>query len=60
VWFPSEGSPLDGEVKDIRSGDQAPANAESWQPPESDRAVRIEWNEAAYQALLSNPAYQES
>lgn len=34
VWFPAE----DGadEVKDIRSGEQAPADAAAWQPPEQD------------------------
>ncbi len=30
VWFSS------GEVKDIRSGDQAPADPDSWQPPLND------------------------
>jgi histidyl-tRNA synthetase len=32
VWFPGEPD----EVKDIRSGDQVPANPASWLPPESD------------------------
>ncbi|HZC72462.1 MAG TPA: histidine--tRNA ligase [Jatrophihabitans sp.] len=32
VWFPGE----QHEVKDIRSGDQAPADASTWQPPDSD------------------------
>jgi histidyl-tRNA synthetase len=32
VWFPGEPH----EVKDIRSGDQVPADPASWQPPESD------------------------
>jgi len=39
VWFIGDGSD-DGEgdsVKDIRSGDQLPASAENWTPPESDR-----------------------
>ena len=60
VWFPAEAGGLDGEVKDIRSGDQLPALVETWQPPEEDRTVRIEWNEEAYQALLCNPAYIDS
>lgn len=40
VWFPSaEG---DGEVKDIRSGEQVPADADAWNPPADDLTVRIE------------------
>ena len=39
VWFPSsEGS---DEVKDIRSGEQAPADATTWEPPAEDRWIRI-------------------
>jgi histidyl-tRNA synthetase len=34
VWFPGSDGP--DEVKDIRSGEQAPADPASWQPPESD------------------------
>ena len=30
VWF------SDGSVKDIRSGDQVPADADSWRPPDAD------------------------
>jgi histidyl-tRNA synthetase len=33
VWFPS---PDGDEVKDIRSGDQTPADPQTWTPPESD------------------------
>ncbi|GAA4424253.1 histidine--tRNA ligase [Georgenia halophila] len=39
VWFPGE-HPA-GEVKDIRSGDQAPADAETWQPPAADLWPRV-------------------
>jgi len=60
VWFPSGAGGMDGEVKDIRSGEQVPAQAESWQPPQEDLSVRIEWNEEAYQALLRNPAYTDA
>ncbi len=35
VWFPGEDAP--DQVKDIRSGDQTDADADSWQPPEQDR-----------------------
>ena len=59
VWFPSADGTSDGEVKDIRSGAQAPASVDTWQAPEEDRAVRIVWNEAAYQELLRNPIYTE-
>jgi histidyl-tRNA synthetase len=37
VWFPGEPD----EVKDIRSGDQVPADAATWQPPEADRIPHI-------------------
>lgn len=36
VWFPGAGDGGD-EVKDIRTGDQVPADAATWDPPESDR-----------------------
>jgi len=35
VWFPSAGESGD-EVKDIRSGEQVPADAASWTPPAED------------------------
>ena len=37
VWFGG----MDGEVKDIRSGDQLAATASSWEPPAEDRTVRV-------------------
>jgi histidyl-tRNA synthetase len=37
VWFP--GSPA--EVKDIRSGDQVPADPASWTPPEEDLRPQV-------------------
>lgn len=39
VWFPGEDG--DGEVKDIRSGDQAPADADTWQPPAQDLRPQV-------------------
>ncbi|MEJ5944633.1 histidine--tRNA ligase [Pseudokineococcus basanitobsidens] len=47
VWFP----PRDGadgeahEVKDIRSGEQLPADPASWVPPEQDARPRVGWVE---------------
>ncbi len=46
VWFPGAASidgaeAGDGEVKDIRSGEQALANADSWNPPVEDLKPRI-------------------
>jgi histidyl-tRNA synthetase len=40
VWFPGDG---DGahEVKDIRTGDQGPADPDRWSPPEGDLAPRM-------------------
>ncbi|NDJ36445.1 MAG: histidine--tRNA ligase [Chloroflexi bacterium] len=40
VWFP--GTDGADEVKDIRSGDQSPADPASWEPPAEDWHVRIE------------------
>lgn len=48
VWFPGDpagagtggagtGGAATGEVKDIRSGEQAPADADTWAPPAADR-----------------------
>lgn len=39
VWFP--GADGADEVKDIRSGDQAPADAAAWAPPEQDLWPRV-------------------
>jgi histidyl-tRNA synthetase len=40
VWFPGAEGAAD-EVKDIRSGDQAPADAATWQPPAADLHPQI-------------------
>ncbi len=39
VWFPGEGG---DEVKDIRSGEQGPADAATWEPPADDLWPRVE------------------
>ena len=36
VWFPASGGQRNDSVKDIRSGDQAVADASSWLPPADD------------------------
>ncbi|HWV77604.1 MAG TPA: histidine--tRNA ligase, partial [Isoptericola sp.] len=48
VWFPAQpgedgATPeaLAGEVKDIRSGEQAEADAATWEPPAADRFPRV-------------------
>lgn len=44
VWFPSangDADAADGEVKDIRSGEQTPADADSWNPPADDLKPRV-------------------
>jgi histidyl-tRNA synthetase len=38
VWF---GSAASSEVKDLRTGEQLPADAGRWQPPEEDRRPRV-------------------
>jgi histidyl-tRNA synthetase len=37
VWFPGDPD----EVKDIRSGEQAPADATTWEPPAADRTPQV-------------------
>jgi histidyl-tRNA synthetase len=44
VWF---GTLADGEVKDIRSGHQAPANPDTWMPPETDLRPAVRAAEAS-------------
>jgi histidyl-tRNA synthetase len=39
VWFPAAGG--GDEVKDIRTGEQVPADPEVWSPPEADRRVTV-------------------
>lgn len=46
VWFPASSVGDDGEgtghqVKDIRSGEQVPADAATWEPPAEDRLPRV-------------------
>jgi histidyl-tRNA synthetase len=49
VWFPAAASDDtvgsedagDGQVKDIRSGEQLPANADAWAPPAEDLKPRV-------------------
>jgi histidyl-tRNA synthetase len=40
VWFPEAGEAGD-EVKDIRSGEQRPARADSWMPPAEDLVPQV-------------------
>ena len=42
VWF---GAGRTDEVKDIRSGDQVPADPSSWEPPPADRRPLVSWSE---------------
>ena len=44
VWFPAAAqgeSPEGDTVKDIRTGDQVPADATQWAPPLDDRTPRV-------------------
>jgi histidyl-tRNA synthetase len=41
VWFPGASEDGGDQVKDIRSGEQVDALAESWQPPVEDLRPRI-------------------
>ena len=40
VWFPAADG-ADHEVKDIRSGEQVPADPMAWTPPEADRRPQV-------------------
>lgn len=39
VWFPDEGD--NGQVKDIRSGDQSPADPDTWTPTDDDLRPQV-------------------
>jgi histidyl-tRNA synthetase len=52
VWFPSESGENWGEVRDLRSRSQEPANPQEWTPPEEDRAVTVFRDEEASQSLV--------
>jgi histidyl-tRNA synthetase len=42
VWFPASAGTAEGHtVKDIRSGDQVPADPASWRPPDSDLRPQV-------------------
>ena len=41
VWFPGAGEDGSDQVKDIRSGEQVPADAASWFPPAPDLHPRV-------------------
>jgi histidyl-tRNA synthetase len=41
VWFPGAGPGEPGEVKDIRSGGQEPADPATWEPPADDRDPEV-------------------
>ena len=40
MWFPGTDGAAD-EVKDIRTGDQVPAEAGTWVPPETDLRPQV-------------------
>jgi histidyl-tRNA synthetase len=41
VWFPADASSEEHSVKDIRSGDQVPADPDTWGPPPADLRPQI-------------------
>ncbi|QGN32697.1 histidine--tRNA ligase [Microlunatus sp. Gsoil 973] len=49
VWFTSADAGVGGEVKDIRSGEQLPADPSRWQPDEEDLSPRVHgvWDPAS-------------
>jgi histidyl-tRNA synthetase len=48
VWFPAAGEGSDGnEVRDIRSGDQQPADPITWRPPDADLRPELRSTELA-------------
>ena len=46
VWFPSDDGAVYGQVKDIRSGEQTQADANTWTPPAEDVSPRVVATEA--------------
>jgi histidyl-tRNA synthetase len=42
VWFPAHGEADGDSVRDLRSGDQVPADATTWTPPERDLRPTVE------------------
>ncbi len=56
VWFPNEKGGSLGEVKDIRSGIQIPADANQWLPAE-DLTFQIIQDGEAWQKIIRNPVY---
>lgn len=57
VWFPAGSTASGGhEVRDIRSGDQVPADPATWQPPPEDLYPRTVPGEEAPFMTLAQPA----
>ncbi len=58
IWFPNEKGGSLGEVKDLRSGVQIPADANQWLPNENlGFTTRLDGD--AWQAAIQQPAYRE-
>lgn len=58
VWFPDENGQGAGEVRDIRTRTQAPADPASWSPDPADLSVQIVRDDAALQRLLESTHYR--
>lgn len=58
VWFPDETGHGTGEVRDIRTGHQAPADPSTWAPSSDELAVQVTRDDAALQALRKKGRYR--
>jgi histidyl-tRNA synthetase len=56
IWFPSEQGGSLGEVKDLRSGMQVPADASQWLPDDSPD-IKISLDENVWQETIQKPVY---
>ena len=57
VWFPVEDGARDGEVLDMRSKIQIPANSDSWMPAHSDLIPQVVLDQDAMASLYRNRTY---
>lgn len=56
IWFPSEQGGSLGEVKDLSSGVQVPADASQWQPADI-LGIEISLDRNAWQEIIQKPMY---
>jgi len=58
VWFPDPAGSEGGEVRDIRTGTQVPANPAAWLPAEGDLEVQIVRDDGVMEKLSKDSGYR--